>query len=175
MPSGPTSGGRRPLCLAAPRVPGADWVILGNVDQLWRLLHLVAAAYWLGGLMLLAVVAVVANRTLDRAAFRTFMARAGRAFLYGSLAAWVVLALSGLAMAAPRLRGFDQLGSTGWGRTLAAKTGLALLAVALTAGHALTGARPDSAASIRASRLLSPMIFLVTLAIFYLAVRLTEG
>jgi putative copper export protein len=36
------------------------------LDETWRLIHLVAAAFWLGGMIFLAVVAVIAARTLDR-------------------------------------------------------------------------------------------------------------
>jgi putative copper export protein len=35
-------------------------------EATWRFLHLVAAAYWLGGLLVLAVVAVLAVRSLDQ-------------------------------------------------------------------------------------------------------------
>jgi putative copper export protein len=40
------------------------------LDETWRLIHLVAAAFWLGGLIFLAVVAVIAARTLDQPTFR---------------------------------------------------------------------------------------------------------
>ncbi len=145
------------------------------MDEVWRLLHLLAAAYWLGGLIVLAVLAVVAHRQLDQFAFRTLMASAGRAFLLGSLIAWAVIAVSGLAMASTRLHGFGDLLGTGWGRTLGGKTVLAFVAVLLAAAHTLAGRRTSSARWVAASRLFSPLILLVTVGIFYLAVRLTEG
>jgi putative copper export protein len=145
------------------------------MDEAWRLLHLLAAAYWLGGLVALAMLAAVAHRVLDLPAFRSLMASAGRAFLAGSVVAWALIALSGLGLAAGRLRGLDQLRSTGWGRTLVLKTGLAFLAVLLTAVHSVAGSRTSSARWVAASRVLSPLIVVITIAIFYLALRLTEG
>ena len=56
-----------------------------------------------------------------------------------------------------------------------AKTGLAVLAVTLAVVPALTGRRTDSRMAIVASRAISLLLFLVTLAIFWLAVRMTEG
>lgn len=146
------------------------------MDETWRLIHLVAAAFWLGGMILLAVVAVIAARSLDRPTFRRLMSRTGRAFAVGSIVAWAMIAISGAAMAWPRL-GYTltNLASTSFGRLLEAKTGLAVLVVVLTGMHTLAGRRTDSKAAIVASRLISPLLFLVTLGIFWLAVRMTEG
>lgn len=143
------------------------------MEDVWRLIHLVAAAYWLGGLILLAVIAVVARRALDDAAFRPLMARAGRTFLVGSLIAGAAIALSGVAMAAGHLHGLGDLRSTAWGRTLEVKTGLVVALVGLAGLHSFAGSR-GSRAWVVASRALSPVILLVTLGVFYLAVRLTE-
>jgi putative copper export protein len=149
---------------------------LVTVDEVLRLVHLVAAGVWLGGMTMLAVVAVVAARTLDREAFRLLMGRAGRAFAALSVVAWLALAVSGAAMAWPRLHhSLAELTSTAFGTTLALKTGLAVGVVLLTVAHSLAGRRPGSRASIVASRALSPLILLGTVAIFWLAVRLTEG
>ena len=146
------------------------------MDELWRLLHLLAAGTWLGGLVLLAVVAVVARRRLDEADFRRLMAGAGRGFAITSAVAWTVIAVSGAGMAWPRLHGqLANLGATAWGNLLEAKTGLAALAVALTVAHSYAGARTGSRPWVLASRVLSPVILLLTIAIFWLAVRMTEG
>ena len=147
-----------------------------SVDEAWRLIHLVAAAFWLGGMISLAIVAVIAARTLDRPTFRRFMARAGRSFAVASVIAWLLIAVSGAAMAWPRL-GYSlaALPRTGFGRLLEAKTGLALAAVALTAAHTVAGRRTGSRAAIVASRAISPLLFLVTFGIFWFAVRMTEG
>lgn len=146
------------------------------MDETWRLIHLVAAAYWLGGLLLLAVVAVIALRTLDQPTFRMFMSRAGQAFAISSIIAWLLIAVSGAAMAWPRL-GYtlSALPRSTFGRLLEAKTSLALVAVILTGVHSVAGRRTGSRAAVVASRVISPLLFLTTLGIFWLAVRMTEG
>jgi putative copper export protein len=147
-----------------------------RLDETWRLIHLVAAAFWLGGLIFLAVVAVIAARTLDRPTFRSLMSRTGRAFLLGSVIAWALIGVSGAAMAWPRL-GYSLLAlpRTDFGRLLETKTSLAVLVVALTAVHAMAGRRTDSRYAVAVSRVVSPLLFVVTLGIFWMAVRMTEG
>jgi uncharacterized protein len=142
-------------------------------DVALRFVHLVAAAYWLGGLIVLTIVAVAAARSLDRPAFRRLMSRVGRAYLVGSLGAWLLLAITGVAMASERVPTIGALGSTPWGRTLALKSGFAVAAVILTLVHSWAGRR-SSARPIVASRFLSPIILVFTLAIFYLASRLAD-
>jgi putative copper export protein len=144
------------------------------VDIFWRWLHLLAAGFWLGGLVMLAMVTMSAIRVMERPAFRQLIRRVGRAFLVGSIIAWVVLAISGVAMAVTRIHSINELTGTGYGRTLLAKAVLFLLAIIGTVAHTLAGGRASPVA-IRLSRSLSPVIFLLTLAIFYLAARLTDG
>ena len=144
------------------------------MDLLWRWLHLLAAAFWLGGLVMLAIVTISALRTLDRPTFRALIRRVGRAFLVGSLIAWGLLAISGVALASGRMRGLSDLTETSFGRTLLIKTGLFGVAMLLTLVHTVAGGRASPVA-LRLSRTLSPVIFLLTLGIFYLAVRLTAS
>jgi putative copper export protein len=144
------------------------------LDVFLRWLHLLAAAFWFGGLVMLAIVTFSALSLLDRPTFRALIRRVGRAFLIGSVAAWAVLALSGVVMAAGRLHRLSELSSTAFGRTLTAKTVLFILAIAATIAHTVAGGR-SSKVAIRLSRTLSPLILLLTLAIFYLAVRLADG
>lgn len=147
-----------------------------RLDETWRLIHLVAAAFWLGGMISLAVIAVIARRTLDRPTFRRLMSQAGRAFLLGSVIAWALIAVSGAAMAWPRLGySLSALPRTDFGRLLETKTSLALFAVVLTAVHTMTGRRTHSRRAIAVSRVVSLLLFVVTLGIFWLAVRMTEG
>jgi putative copper export protein len=141
------------------------------MDGTWRFLHLVAAAYWLGGLIVLAIVALVARRTLAREDFGFLMRRSGRVFATGAIFAGLLLAASGVALARERVVSVEALLTTPWGRTLALKTALAMLAVVLTLVHSWTGSRKARRAVI-ASRALSPAILLLTLGIFYLASRL---
>ena len=145
------------------------------MGEAWRLIHLVAAAYWLGGLIVLALVAVVARRNLEPESFRKVMAGSGRTFLAGSVIAWLAIAVSGVAMASSHLHNLGELRTTSWGNTLEAKTGLAMVAVSLAAVHSVAGGRHRSAGWVRASRFLSPIILIVTVGIFYLALRLTES
>ena len=144
------------------------------MSTFWLWLHLLAAAFWLGGLVMLAIVTMSALRVVDRGTFRQLIRRVGRAFLVGSVIAWAVLAISGISMAVARVHSVNDLTGTSFGRTLSIKTGLFLLAILATIAHTWSGGR-DSAGAIRLSRVLSPVILLLTLAIFYLAVRLAEG
>jgi putative copper export protein len=137
----------------------------------WRFLHLVAAAYWLGGLILLAIVALVARKTLAPEDFGFLMRRSGRVFAIGAATAGLVLAVSGVALARRRFVSVEALATTPAGRTLALKTVLAIFAVLLTLLHSWTGSGRTHRAVI-ASRALSTAILLLTLGIFYLASRL---
>lgn len=143
------------------------------MDATWRLLHLVAAAYWLGGLITLAMIAVVARRTGTLDGFSLLMRRTGRAFAAGAVVAGLVLAASGIALARQRLTSWEGLTTTPWGRVLALKTALAAVVVILTVGHSWLGSRTERSGVI-SSRALSSAILLMTLAIFYLAARLAS-
>lgn len=144
-------------------------------DEAWRLIHLVGAAFWLGGLILLAVVAAVAARTLDSATFRLFMSRSGQHFAAGSMVAGLLVAGSGAAMAWPRLHhSLAALQTTGFGRLLGVKTTLAIVVAGLTVAHSVAGRRGGSLRAIALSRAISALILLLTLVIFWLAVRMTE-
>jgi putative copper export protein len=144
------------------------------MQDLWRVLHLLAAAYWLGGLIVLALVAVTAARTVEVQTFRVLMAKAGRAFAAGAVLAGVVIAVSGVAMAGNHLNSLSDLPGTPWGRTLETKTALAFVVVIAAAGHSSAGRRTSSPSALLVARILSLLILALTLGIFYLAVRLTS-
>lgn len=115
------------------------------MDEIWRLIHLVAAAFWLGSMILLAIITVVAAPNLDKPTFRRFMSRAGQAFAVGYIAAWLLIGVSGAAIAWPRLAySFAALPRKDFGRLLETKTSLALVAVGLTAAHTIAGRRIGS-------------------------------
>ena len=77
------------------------------------LVHVVAAAFWVGGLLQLAV---VVSTAADPAAARRFSRLAVRAV--------ALIALSGLARALVELASVSELWSTGYGRTILVKTAL---------------------------------------------------
>lgn len=144
------------------------------MDTVWRWLHLIAASFWLGGLIMLAIVTISAARAVDRTIFRALIRRVGRAFLAWSLVAWAVLALTGVAMAATRLHKPADLTTIGYGRTLVLKSSLFILVIIATVGHTVAAGRTSTSA-LRFSRVLSPVILLLTLAIFFLAARLASA
>jgi putative copper export protein len=125
------------------------------------LLHLVAAATWLGGLLMLGVGVLVVFRTLPREQARPLVARLGRAFAVVAAVAWVIVGASGLALAASR----------GWSQLLVGKTVLAVLIVLASAAHVVTGRRTDSRPLIVTSRALAAFILAGTVAVFYLGIK----
>jgi putative copper export protein len=145
--------------------------MVGTMDSGWRFVHLVAAAYWLGGLIVLGIVAVVANRTLTAEGFGPFMRRAGWAFAAGAGLAGLILAASGVALARQRITSVEALATTAWGRTLTLKSVLAAVLVLMTVVHSWLGSRTQRPAVV-GSRVLSATILVGTLGIFYLAGRL---
>lgn len=123
--------------------------------------HLVGAGLWLGGLATLAVAVLVALRTLPRELFRAFVRRAGWAFAGLSALAWLLIAVSGLVMAA-RL---------GWPAPVRVKTAVAGGILAATVAHVLTGRFPTSRTAVMTSRTLALLIFGGTLLVFWLGVE----
>lgn len=107
------------------------------MDLAIRSLHLIAAAVWAGGLVMLAIVAGVARAKLgDRERVELFRAL-GRRFLVVALASAAVLATTGADMADDRLAGWDALTETETGRLILAKTILFAVALGLALVHAL--------------------------------------
>jgi len=126
---------------------------------LW--LHLVGAALWLGGLVMLAVAVLVALRALPREVFRAFVRRAGWAFAGLSGLAWGLIGASGLLMA----------GRLDWPPLVRVKTAVAAAVLAATMLHVVTGRLTTSRLAVAASRTLALAIFCGTLAIFWLGVE----
>jgi hypothetical protein len=124
-------------------------------------LHLVGAAVWLGGLITLAMAVLVAVRTLPRELFRSFVRQAGWAFAVVSAAAWLLIGASGLLMA-------DQ---TGWPAPVRTKTAVAGGVLAATVLHVFTGRLSASPLAVVTSRTFALLVFLGTLAIFWLGVQ----
>ena len=124
-------------------------------------LHLVGAALWLGGLVMLAVTVVVALRTLPRELFRAFIRRAGWAFAALSAVAWLLIGVSGVVLA----------GQAGWPAVVRVKTILGTAILAATAVHVVTGRLTASRVAIVTSRTLALLVLLGTLAIYWLGVQ----
>jgi hypothetical protein len=124
-------------------------------------LHLVGAALWLGGLATLAVTVVVALRALPREVFRGFVRRAGWAFAALSAVAWLLIGVSGIVLAE----------QAGWPAVVRDKAVLGAAILAATAVHVVTGRLTTSRLAIVTSRTLALLVFLGTLAIFWLGVE----
>jgi putative copper export protein len=135
------------------------------VHTVWVWLHLLGAALWLGGVVFLGVLVIVAYRALDRPLFRQVARLAGRAFAGLSVVAWLLILVSGLALAT-EMR---------WPRLIVEKTGLAVLVVIGTAVHVVTGMRTESRTAITISRSVGVLVLLGTLVIFWIGVRVAES
>jgi putative copper export protein len=129
------------------------------MSQLVLWLHLLAAAFWLGGLVFLALVVLALSGRRD--VLRSVIGPVGRVFGYGAIVAWIVLAATGLFLS----RGH-------WTETLVAKAGFAAVAVASAAVHVVTG-RSQKRATLAVSRAMAGLTFVATLAVFWLATRLS--
>jgi putative copper export protein len=163
------------------------------LDVAVRALHLIAAAVWAGGLVVLGIAAGVARRTIPERERVGFFRALGRRFAILSIAAAAVLAGTGVDLASDELGSWGDLVDTGHGRLLLAKTILFALALAEAGVHSLVlgprigrlrEARLDAPAdATRESRLrrtaiasgiVSALILLQTLAILVLAADLTS-
>ena len=104
-------------------------------------LHLLAAAIWGGGLLLLAVVLVPALRLLPAGTWRAALRVAIPRFSVLGVAAWGILLLSGLYSAWLQVGSLEALSQTPYGQTLLLKGALLVPVLALAAFHLLLGWR----------------------------------
>lgn len=126
------------------------------VPMAW--VHLLAGAVWVGGIAQLAWAWLPALRTgsreLRQAVMETVLSRFGRV----ALAAFLVVATTGLLNAVIELGALSALWGTAYGRVLALKIGLVAVAALLSYLHAirlrpyLLRARPGANPDIRAER-----------------------
>jgi putative copper export protein len=100
--------------------PGRSWI-----EVPLDLLHVVAAALWIGGLFALALVAPRDGGS------PALLAAAARRFSKLAVGSIVVLALTGAGRALAELSAVSQLWTTGYGRAILVKTGLFALLVGL--------------------------------------------
>lgn len=156
-------------------------------DDVWtlvRFLHVLAAASWVGGMIVLGAVAVPAARSAgDRTAARRVITSAARRFGAIGALAFAVLIATGLALIDHRGIALGDLGDSDYGRRVIAKIGLLAAMGVVTLVHALwQGPRVRRAeeqgdpAAARRWRLLGAafdgFLLLAALATLWLAVSL---
>ena len=117
------------LSHAAAQPDGATAAIVADA------LHLVAAAIWGGGVVLLAAVLLPALRPFSTGAWRDVLRVAIPRFSVLAVAAWGILLLSGLYAAWLQVGSLPGLTETPYGRTLLVKGALLLVILALAAWH----------------------------------------
>ena len=117
------------LSHAAAQPAGATAAIVADA------LHLVAAAIWGGGVVLLAAVLLPALRPFSNGAWRDVLRVAIPRFSVLAVAAWGVLLLSGLYAAWLQVGSLNGLTETPYGQSLILKGALLLLILALAAWH----------------------------------------
>jgi len=110
-------------------------------DDLWtlvRFLHVLGAACWVGGMIVLGAVAVPAARLAgDRTAGRRVMTSAARRFGVIGALAFAVLVATGFGLISHRGIAVGDLGQSDYGRRILAKIGLLAAMGVVTVMHAL--------------------------------------
>ena len=110
-------------------------------DDLWtlvRFLHVLGAALWVGGMIVLGAVAVpAARRAGDRDAGRRVVTAAARRFGVVGALAFVALVATGFGLIHHRGIALDQLDESDYGRRILAKIGLLAAMGVVTLLHAL--------------------------------------
>ena len=164
--------------------------MLAASDLVVRSLHLIGAATWAGGLVMLGLVVGVARRRVPEGARVELLRGVGRRFAVVGGISLLVLIATGSDMASDR-DAWRDLTDTSYGRTLLAKLILVALVIVLTVLHsavqgpalsrlrAQAAERPDDeelrhrirAKAARAGAV-SLLTLLATLAVLVLAARL---
>ncbi len=122
------------LLLLAPTLAGHAFRPAGNerpFSTVADLVHVTAAAFWIGGLLQLAIVLL-----------RGGAPEAPRRFSRLALPAVLLIAVSGVARAVVELSSVSQLWSTGYGRAIVVKTVLLAVTVAIAYGSRRALAAP---------------------------------
>jgi copper transport protein len=107
------------------------------VDVAILAVHLIAAAVWAGGLVMLGVIAASARRVVGERERIELFRVVGRRFLVLSLVAAALIGLTGIDQAADHLASWSALIDTSFGRLLVAKTVLFAIALGLALVHGL--------------------------------------
>lgn len=168
--------------------------MLAASDLLVRSLHLIGAAVWAGGMVMLALAVGAARRTVAESERVDLFHALGRRFLVAGGVAMGVLIATGTDMAEDRLGTWGDLTDTDYGERLLAKLILVAIAIALTLFHSLVqgpalsrlraraAEQPDDADLQRLIRrqaaragAVSALNLVATLAVLVLAARLVTG
>lgn len=107
------------------------------MDVAIRALHLLAAAVWAGGLVMLALLAASTRETLSEADRSELFRVVGRRFLVLWAVAAVVLALTGLELVDRHFGGLSALGDADGGGLVIAKSAIFAALLALAGVHGL--------------------------------------
>jgi putative copper export protein len=102
-----------------------------------RSLHLIGAAVWAGGMVMLALAVGAARKTVAEHERIALFRALGRRFAVAGGIAMLVLIATGTDMAADRLAAFGDLFDTDYGKRLLAKLVLVVIVIALTLFHTL--------------------------------------
>jgi putative copper export protein len=111
--------------------------VLAASDLLVRSLHLIGAAVWVGGMVMLGLAVGAARRTVAESERVALFRSLGRRFLVAGGIAMLVLIATGTDMAADRLGAWSDLTDTDYGERLLAKLVVVAAVVALTLFHSL--------------------------------------
>jgi copper transport protein len=138
------------------------------------LVHLAAAAFWVGGGLQLALVTPLVLRSLDPAALRMRYAELVRRYSPLAMVALLLLSATGIVQALTELSSFSQLWTTGYGRTLFVKSVLlgGLVCLGWVNRYRLTPAlsRPDGRAGKRLRHLVKTELGLLAVLLGAVAV-----
>jgi putative copper export protein len=168
--------------------------VIAASDTVIRSLHLIGAAVWVGGMVMLALAVGAARRTVSESERIELFRALGRRFAVAGGIAMVVLILTGIDMANDRLASWGDLTGTDYGKRLLAKIILVAVVIGLTLFHSLAQGPelsrlreqamdyPDSKELRRELRqkqmrsgIVSALNLLLSLAILVLAARLLTG
>jgi putative copper export protein len=163
-------------------------------DTVVRSLHLIGAAVWAGGMVMLALAVGAARNTVAEPQRIELFRALGRRFLLAGGIAMLVLIATGTDMAADRLDAWSDLTDTDYGERLLAKLGVVAIVIGLTLFHSLMQGpalsrlraqaleRPGDEAlegliRRKAARagLVSALNLLATITVLVLAARLVTG
>jgi uncharacterized membrane protein len=111
--------------------------LLAASDLLVRSLHLIGAAVWVGGMVMLGLAVGAARRTVAESERVALFRSLGRRFLVAGGIAMLVLIATGTDMAADRLGAWSDLTDTDYGERLLAKLVVVAAVIVLTVFHSL--------------------------------------